>query len=399
MNKLLYFLCLFILLFVSRTIFADNNFLNGIVRTQLSTDFHDNMAAAGAIEVGPRNYRASGTFGLAMNPANRIKLTGEWLWQDIDYNFIVGTSREWVQQAAVGIDYQLALYTQRLSTFDFSAYYSHAPSKDLISIDFLDIPSGSFFSDVRRIAGSDAGGVSPSVAFPLWRGAEASLALNWDSVSYDNELSSDEDVNGFGGTLGLTQTFFMFNEEFTLNASAAIRAPFNFYTLGLDWVHPLPTSQLWLGMFANAVQGKEDLPDTGLFGFNIAYAIDTPSPQAKPDRAVKADSLLAWVNKPAVYMPQVLAIAEESVNTCIPGSEPAFRGMMQNLDITNDLPFDISHRFTGNKPLHFTITGNGSVQIDATTGVITGGPATDVVVTATGPCGPAVSTNSFDITP
>ncbi len=86
------------LLTSANTAFADsNNFLTGIAHNQVSADLSPNIAGMAATEVGPRNYRVSGTLGFALNPCNRIKATGEWLWQDIDYSFITGTSREWVQ--------------------------------------------------------------------------------------------------------------------------------------------------------------------------------------------------------------------------------------------------------------------------------------------------------------
>lgn len=388
-----------VFLAIANPAFAESNFLTGIAHTQISADLSHNTAGMAAVEVGPLNYRVSGTLGWSMNPCNRVKLTGEWLWQDINYTFKTGSTQEWVSQAAVGLGYQLALNNRFLSYLDFSGYYSHAPSKNLIEVDFLDAASGNIFTNLRRIAGSSAGGVSPGVHLALWQGAEGNVALNWDDVVYDNVNTAKVTARGFGGTAGLTQALFVRDQQFNVHASAAVRRPFDFYRAAVDWVHPLPTSQLLIGLFGEYTHGKNSLPNTSLVGLNLSYAIDTPTIRPANTPAVQSNSLLAWVSDPAVYMPQVLAIADGTVNQCTAGSGPGFRGTIGNIQLA-DLPLDLLHRFTGNGPLRFSLTkSSGDATIDPTTGKVTATvPSTNIVVTATGPCGgPAVS-NSFNIT-
>ncbi len=376
-----------------------DNFLDGVARGQLSGDMSSYSAGAAAVEAGPRNYRVSGTVGLRMNPRNRIKITGEWLWQDIDYGgFFTDTTREWVQQPAVGLGYQLALNNRFINYFDLGGYYSHAPSKTLINVDFLDVPSGNIFTEMRRIAGSTAGGANAGVHFHPWCGAEGSLALNWDDVVYDNQNTDRVTAKGFGGTVALTQDLQAFGQDFEMGLSAAIRRPFDFYRAELNWVNPLPGSQLLIGIFGDYNRGKDELPNTGLVGLNLSFAVDAPVSRTKTGKGINPDSLLAWVNQPAVYMPQVLAISDEAINQCTVGAGPGFRGQIADVKLS-DLPLDLSHRFTGNGPFTFTLTkSSGNAQIDASGKVTATVPSTNVVVTASGPCGGPASTNSFNIT-
>lgn len=401
MNKLINYglsACAFLLIAAHPAWAGSNNSLGGIVHGQVSADLSPKTAAMTAVEVGPRNYRVSGTVGMAVNPRNRLKMTGEWLWQDIDYSFLTSVSRQWVQQSAVGVGYQFVLNNRFINYLDLSGYYSHAPSKNLASVDFIDVATGNIFVNLRRIAGSNAGGISPGVHFIPWRGAEGSLAANWDDVQYDTVNTAKRTAKGFGGTLGLTQALQAYGQNFKLGASAAFRAPFDYYGVEADWVKPLPTSLLTLGIFVDYTRGKQTLVNTSLVGINLSYAIDTPAPIVNNAWAVKPDSLLAWVSQPAVYMPQVLAVSDGSVNRCTAGSGPSFSGQMMDILLTA-IPYDISTRFTGNGPRRYSLTkSSGDAVINPSTGVITSVTgATNVVVTATGPCGPPASTNAFAI--
>lgn len=404
MTKFLKYLFAFSVCFLATTTstLADDNFLGGIARGQLSSDFTSNTAGSAAFEAGARNYRVSGTVGWEMNPCNRVKLTGEWLWQDIDYNFFTNTTRQWMNQTAVGAGYQFVLNNPIFNYLDITGYYSHAPSKNLIGVDFKQQSTGLFQQLFRHIAGSNAGGISPSVYFHPWAGAEGNLAANWDKVVYENEFSNHKTAKGWGGTASLTQAFHTLGENFELGGTAAIRAPFNNYRAELDWLNPYPTSQLLVGLFGEFTQGKDSLPNTSLVGVNVSYAMDTPAPRGA--RGVRSNSLLAYVSDPAVYMPQVLAIAEQAINICPQGSGPAFRGMIPTLSTTGAggnaaLPFDASHLFTGNN-LTFTLLNAPGYSISPA-GVITATPGiatvTGAIVVASGTCGPSAMSNGFEI--
>lgn len=422
MNKLWkYWLGLFVFFLATTSAFAiatapgvntgNNNFLGGIVRGQITKDFPYHTGGSFGFEAGPRNYRASGTLGWEATPCQRLKLTGEYLTQDIDYNFYSGVSRQWVQQGAVGLTYQYALNDQFQDYLSLSGFYSHAPSKNLSTI------TGSFatsattattWTDFRRIAGSNAGGVSPAITTHLWQGNETSLAANWDDVVYDNRNQPQKKAQGFGGTASISQDFKIYCENFKIGGSAAARAPFNHYEGELDWVKPFSTSSLLVGVFGGYTQGKYSLPNTGIAGVNVAYYIDTPA-QTPP--IAKAQSFLSWMGEPAVRLPQVLAIVDENVVQA-PGcrfATPTFTSTIanQSSEASSTQTFNSPTHFTGTNLTYTAVTssvtggGTSTVTINPTTGVVTvtGLRSTSTItITATNPCGVAVSSNAFTAT-
>lgn len=182
-----------------------------------------------------------------------------------------------------------------------------------------------------------------------------------------------------------------------MDGSAALRSPFNFYRAEVNWAKPLSTSELSVGVFSNYISGKQTLPSTSLVGLILSYMIDVPTSVSPRISDVKSNSFTAWVSDPAVYMPQVLAIADAAINRCLAGSGTQFNGQFIDI-LAADLPFDASTQFTGNGPLTFSLSqSSGDAVINPSTGVITSTGAIDVVVTASGPCGVPASSNSFDI--
>lgn len=390
-----------------------DNFLGGIFHGQVTHDVTDNTAFMGAIEAGPDNYRASGTLGWNINPLNRIKFTGEYLTQDIDYTFFSGVTRQWVAQGAAGVDYQRALGGKFENYFNLAAFYSHAPSVGLSTVTGTFTPVGgalSTFVDIRRIAGSNAGGVSPGITTHLWEGSETTLSVNWDDVVYANTLGPQQTAEGFGGKLAITQRFLIRSQTFQVGATAADRAPFNNYTAEVDWIKPNSPSMLTVGLFGGYVEGKVSLPSTSIVGVNVSFAMDAlPKPNITTPQGIEPDSFTSWMSEPAVYMPQVLAIADQrdvNKNICT-AATPTFAGPIPNQLGRGTITFNSPTHFTGDN-LVYTLThtntpGSGSrptITINPGTGVVTWKSnghswSTTMTITATNPCGVAVSSNTF----
>lgn len=376
-----------------------SNFLGGIFHGQFTHGLTYNTAASVIAEAGPRNYRASGTVGMAINPRNRIKLTGEYLTQDIDYNFYSGRTRQWVEQGAFGAEYQYALYDRLQDYLFLKGFYSHAPSKSLgtRSGSFIDSSGNTvLWTNMRRIAGSNAGGINPGVTSHPWLGAEASIGLNYDSVVYDNKYQTKRKAQGFGSTGSITQAFFGFGQLFQAGVSAAFRAPFNYYQASLDWVNPFRMSNLLVGVFGGYTVGKQTLPSTSLVGLNLAYAFDAPAPVRQAIH--QSQSFISWVAQPAVNLPQVLAIADEGIQQVTPICiAPTAVGTIPVQPGITGAPytFDTSPFFNGNgETLTFSATGlPPGLSINPTTGVISGSATAsgtfNIVVTASSRCGSA----------
>ena len=328
-----------------------DNFLGGAFSGRFSSIFGNRWGAGLGVEAGPRNYRASGTIGTALNCCHHqlLKLTGEYLWQKIDYGFQTGNVKHWVDQIAVGLAYEFVPIIPHIASVEFAGYYSHAPNHHLSSVirqsTVNNIPVTT--TNERRIAGSDAGGGSATLHLNLWKGDHIGLALNYDNVDYHTRFSHHEHPHGFGGTGTIMQYF---GRHFRADFSGAYRQPFDSYRVGADWVHPGLSNEITVGVFGSYVDGKHRLPDTSLVGVNLTYTLGgTPktAPGGNPHTPI---NLRSWINKPAVYMPQVLTIADERTTEATKSlCEPLIIKAVipDNLDVTGPVTIQLGNFFQG----------------------------------------------------
>ncbi len=402
MLRIFSFLMLFSFVYASNSL-ADskrNNFLGGVFQGQYSTPDNSNIIGTAVAEVGPRNYRASATGAIKLNENHGIKLTAEYLRQNIDYTFALGNTREWVQQTAVGAAYAFFPTDSWVRQYEASTYYSYAPSKDLSSIS-----NGLQIND-RRIAGSNAFGMKLGLVFKPWSTMHTKVSANYDNVVYDMRWGAGVSAKGLGGELDIHQTLFA---DVSLIGNASVRQPFNSYKLGVE--KHLGKSNLAVGVEGVLVRGRYGLPNTQNVFVTLKY------PSAKTELAHKfGNDFAQWAKRPAVYLPQVLAIADqrmrqEKSSSC--GSiPPVFNGPV----VDQRFPWDSGNIvvstgsfFTGTNLTYSanisSISGPLSkMRIDSTTGdVIYNGDYPDpdndvyqVIVTATDSCGNTAVSNQFN---
>ena len=109
-----------------------------------------------AIEVagGPNVIRVNSTYGLALTEQQRVKLTYEFLDENLDFSFPDDTVSKWVYQHALGGDYAYLLDNAYIESIGFGGYYTHSSSKDL--------------TQEHRIAGANSGNTHADVSLRLW---------------------------------------------------------------------------------------------------------------------------------------------------------------------------------------------------------------------------------------
>ncbi len=358
-------------------------------------------------EVAPKNYRVGATLGYAFNEVTRFKVSGEWLWQRINFGFYTGSTERWVNQGAIGADLQYDFAGWDFGPqFDIGGFYSHANSYSLGTISGTRINSVGTpmpFTDLRRLAGADAGGASAGLSARPWMGGKIGLALDWDTATYNTHYSSGhKNVNGFGGTAFFNQGL---TENVSFGALAQVRSLFNNYEAELDYNNFYYMGRWKLGLFGDYTTGKNTLPNTWNAGISLNYFADCimpPSLKGEAAMAVASNAeFLNWVQDPAVYMPQVLVITDERLrNSC---AAPILTSPIPPINIESSSAVFITvpagSHFSGTG-LTFSATGlpNG-VTIDATTGVISGfvqittlPMVFPVVVIATNTCTSATTT-------
>ncbi|MBA2711493.1 MAG: hypothetical protein H0U57_12995 [Tatlockia sp.] len=377
-------------------------------------------------EAGSRNYRFGATLGWQFLDNQRIKISGEFLEQDILYAFFSGNSREWVRQGAFGAHYQYDLNQFNYSPqFNLKAGYSHAPNKQLsLHRGFY---TNSFatqqnYIEYRRIAGSDAGYVSPGVSIMPWQTGRIGAELNYDDVRYDAIYQGRHHAEGFGGSFNYNQQLGAYTD---LDLNAGFRKPFNMYHARIGYT--LPSRPNWtIGVDANYVDGKHRLPNTYNVGIGVRFALkevalnadylDKDAPLRRTDMP-----LTSWIDRPAIYLPQVLAISDSKVviqpiptQTITPiscGVPPTVIGTIEDQFIFDTITVETTGIFSGTTPFSYSVfvsnitepEGSPTVSIDSS-GTITIDPGTvpdggyqfTVNVVATNACGSV--TTSFLVT-
>src|SRR5262249_51465847 len=139
-------------------------FVGPTLRLGFTNTLNNYTAYSVAGEAGPKNLRLGATMGWILTPNQRIKVSAEYLWQDITYTFVTGDTNQWVNQGALGAAYQYDFNYCMNPQFDLSAYVAHAPSKSLSTItQTLTNTDGTVTTNIvdRRIAGSNAAGIAP----------------------------------------------------------------------------------------------------------------------------------------------------------------------------------------------------------------------------------------------
>ena len=377
-------------------------FLGPTIRTGYTNTLTNTTAYSVAGEVGAKNYRVDGTLGWKIRNDQRLKITGEYLWQKITYNFFAGNTQQWVNQGAVGAAYEYDLPGYALKPqLDLSGYYSHAPSKNLNTVSGTLVNSGGVlqnFVDARRIAGSNAGGVAPGITIHPWQGAKVGADLNYDNVSYNKNGAPSQNAKGFGGTARFDQAL---TKDVDLGLVAGNRQQFNNYQANLNWTKDSSAGEWVWGVGAAYTAGKNTLPSTYNVVATVKFLVDQKTPAAQPihrDANFKDvykdevppvqpvfDDFKKWTSDPAIYMPQVLAITDEKLQTTTPTPScallaPALLSAIAGPPLFHvDGTFPTAANFSGDN-LTFTITQvtpfapfptpTTTVTINPTTGVV-----------------------------
>lgn len=342
-------------------------------------------------EIGPRSYRGNGTVGYAWDDCQRVKFGGEYLGEKLRYNFgHCDRERKWVEQWAVGAQYQYKVCCNCIDTIDLGGGYSRATSKHLSNHNFI----------ARRIAGGKYWDVYGGASITPWECGTFYFDVSYDDIRYDRHFHcKDKHVRGVGGDLALTQQFGC-DVDFTIHA--AFKRPYREIGAYANWNNPCNWNGWGFGLFIDYVQGRDHLPNETTYGIQLAYSfgfgdcckqVCCPAPCC-------GQSMKEWVADPAIYRPTVFAIAEHRT-TCSLIPPTALPGDFDGTSIVGTVEIDFSYLFTTNGGTYSISFSNTNItgSIDPLTGVATltssGGGSTLVTVTVTNCAGSASASGTM----
>lgn len=292
--------------------------------------------------------------------------------------------------------------------FELGGTYSYSPSHTLKRRVCKDTEQ----TNNRHIAGANSGGGSFGLAFVPFSCGSLTFSGNYDHVVYHGRYhgkgqherkSARKVVQGFGASVEWYQRFCAM---FDWTVKAEFLRPYNYFESSLKWVVCLDGGDLTFGIFGGHTTGKHKLPSSTQAGFSLGYSFGVQdfciiaNGCAPIECACSPCDLRAWAACPAVYIPEVLAIADQRVICQKPTTTKTIPTQVQQ---PGPYFFDVSTFFTapqqGGVALTFSAKGlPADASIDAKAGFITGNntlPTTQsftVTVTATDKCGSASQT-------
>ncbi len=163
-----------------------------------------NSGMALQLGYGANERRANITLGYAFNLRQQIKFTYEYLSQNLPFSFASGDINEWVSQNAFGGAYRYLINHPHLHSFDLTASYIKANSKNLSDKIFYDHDNNAKLNN-RRLAGGTEENVLANVTFLPWQRGIITTGIGYSHIKYDTQYEKDQNSSTFAYNLQLEQ--------------------------------------------------------------------------------------------------------------------------------------------------------------------------------------------------
>lgn len=274
---------------------------------------NDHNAVALKFEGGPQILRVNGTYGIALTPKDMIKISAEILAEQLNFSYTSGDVNQWVGQGAAGIQYAHQLPWKWLNSFNMGGYYSQAQSKNLSDTDYTDPNTGLDYTNKRAIVGGRSMAANIGVTMLPTHRTRLTTNLTYDGVHYNNnyEDHSSDNRSQPGANVKIEQ---LLGDEFKAVVSASTQAIGNEFSAAVSW---LQNERMEWSAGAGYYNGKTTGFSNASVGLKLTYRF-LDSNTGKPKYQLFSEEpdldLRTFVNTPAVYMPEVLAIADERLD-------------------------------------------------------------------------------------
>lgn len=321
-------------------------------------------AVSGIVQVGLRDYRFNGTYAVAIMEKHLFKVSAEYLRQKLGFGYTSGHIHKWVDQYAIGAKSRLELDCGYLDHLDMGMVYSHSPSKNL----GRKLDKGQNYVVRRRIAGADAVSAELETSMRIFKGAVAGN-LFYDYVRFDQKYHSKKTVAGPG--LGLS-VYHPFICTTVLHLAAELRRPFLFLQARVDSKVRLGSKVFTAGAFIESTKGYASIPSSTLFGVEFFFDFGPKKLPASSTGCPEISLLEQFAASPAVFRPQVLAMADQEKYVFCEGAASILESLTLPIPL-GAVSIDLSSYFLGTGPFVFIGTGlPQGLSVDPLTGVLSG---------------------------
>lgn len=310
---------------------------------------------------GPNERRANITTGFAVTPDQHIKLTYEYLTQNLNFDFVTGGVQEWVDQHAVGGAYQYLLRHEILHSFEISGYTVRANSKNLSDVIYNVSENQTTSYDVnnRRIAGGTENTIQAALNLLPIKNTALTIGGGFSSLSYDTQYEDNQAKSTIAYQAQLTHLL-----TDTLKFVAGVNSSASGTTHSAEIRHILPKS-IELSL-KGEYMSSTTLPNSSSITLGISY----PAPKAYSIAPFGGmQELKNWIEKPIVYKTRVLAIKDEKVIHVLPTKNDFVQTIYTSNpvgqttpDLTKIIPIPMTTMFTFQDP---GLTINYTCQVTA----------------------------------
>jgi hypothetical protein len=277
--------------------------------------FNESVGLASRLTGGPNEFRGNITAGYAFSKEHQLKLTYEYLTQNLPFDFASGSIDEWVAQHSIGATYQYVLRHEIVHSLELSGYVTRAGSKDLSTVTYNQqmVSANDFAYDVnyRRIAGGNEDTLMASLnLFPF---ADKKTALTvgagYSQVSYDTQYENNSDYNSNKGAAYKVELTRLLSPTAKLETSVNSTASSREHKIQLS--HILP-KKLEGTVTAQYTVGQAGLPDES----SVLFGLRFPAPDSYALGGFSdMQGFATWLEKPVMYYNRVLAIKDELVKS------------------------------------------------------------------------------------
>jgi len=252
------------------------------------------------LDYNTNEERANVTLGHAFSFNQQIKFSYEYLAQNLPFDFASGETNEWVNQNAFGIAYRYLFPGAIFQGFDLTGYYIFAGNKDLSDIIYYQ--NNDAYLNLRRIAGGSEQTLSGGLILAPSNRLLINLGGGYSHLVYDTQYEDNQDRTA----IAYHSEIEWFISPWTkLAANIANSAAETDSSIKISQIFPTHIEASLRGEYS---QGQAGQPDSA----NLTLALSYPVLNYKPTADSLCD-LKAWVEKPIIHMPRVLAIKDEKI--------------------------------------------------------------------------------------
>lgn len=313
-----------------------------------------NFAAALKASIGPNEYRGNATLGYALTKNQQVKVTYEYLRQNLPFEFTSGNINQWVSQQAFGAAYRYVFNNSRLQSAELYGSYAKANSKELGDAYIYDNGGNLDQINQRRIAGGEEKNAGANVTFLPFKNTSIKVGGGYSTLSFDHKdgfASKDGSIVKDTSTIAYNAEInHVLGDKTMLTTSVSNTASARSHTAKISQILPGNLEASLVGQYNFS---HTSMPDNGSVTANLSY----PAPKSySANFAAAMGDLKNWVETPVVHYSRVLAVAEERLiaakmsTSAIPD---------QSVQVgANISPIETNKYFTYNKDAYNSINYN-----------------------------------------